>query len=123
MTKEEKFLQLLYRTDEIRERMINDVYQELLEVIPATLCFGSKNVVNATREENLNIALNSIANFMDKNSDYKKLIKNIYGENIEFVLYGYLFYLAHTNEKYFGIDIFKDKRSILYNEISILDIL
>jgi len=50
MTKEEKFLQLLYRNEEARKIMINDVYQELLEIVPATLCFNSKNVVNETRE-------------------------------------------------------------------------
>lgn len=123
MTKEEKFLQLLYRTEEIRSRMINDVYQELKEIIPPTKCISSKNIVKATRQENLDFALKSISNFLQENSDYKKIVAEIYGESIEYVLYGYVFYLAYTNKRYSGMDIFKDKRSILYNEVSILDIL
>ena len=123
MTKEEKFLQLLYRTDEIRKIMINDVYQELLEIIPIKLCFSSKNIVKETREMNLKTALNSISNFIDNNVDYKNVIQEIYEDNLEYVLYGYMFYLSNTNEKCLGIDIFKDKKSILYSEISLLDIL
>lgn len=123
MTKEEKFLQLLYRNEEARRIMINDVYQELLEIVPATLCFNSKNVVNETREKNLKNALISISNFLNENAEYKKIIKELYDENIEYILYGYMFYLAHTNKEYSGIDIFKNKQSILYSMISILDIL
>lgn len=123
MTKEEKLLQFLYRNEEIRKRLINDVYQELLEVVPPSLCFNSKNVVNATRDENLRKALSSISNFLENNADYNKVIKEIYDEDFQFVLCGYMFYLSHTNEKYIGIDIFKNKKSILYSEISLLDIL
>ena len=123
MTQEEKFLQLLYPTDNVRKIMINDVYQELLERISTTWCFNSKNLTKAIREENYEKVLSSISNFIAENADYKKVITEFYGENIEYVLYGYLFYLANTNEKDNKIDIFKDKRCILYNEISILDIL
>ena len=123
MTKEEKLLQFLYRNEEIRKRLINDVYQELLEVVPPSLCFNSKNVVNATRDENLRKALSSISNFLENNADYNKVIEEIYDEDFQFVLCGYMFYLSHTNEKYIGIDIFKNKKSILYSEISLLDIL
>ena len=123
MTKEEKLLQFLYRNEEIRTRLINDVYQELLEVVPPTLCFNSKNVVNSTRDENLRKALSSISNFLENNADYNKVIKEIYDEDFQFVLCGYMFYLSHTNEKYISIDIFKNKKSILYSEISLLDIL
>jgi len=123
MTKEEKFLQLLYPTDEVRKIMINDVYQELLGIIPPTWCFNSKNLTKTIRQENYNKVLKSISNFIEDNADYKKVITNFYGKNLEYVLYGYMFYLSHTNEKYTNIDIFKDKKSILYSEISILDIL
>lgn len=123
MTKEEKLLQFLYRNEEIRKRLINDVYQELLEVVPPSLCFNSKNVVNATRDKNLGKALSSISNFLENNADYNKVIKEIYDDDFQFVLCGYMFYLSHTNEKYIGIDIFKNKKSILYSEISLLDIL
>lgn len=123
MTKEEKLLQFLYRNEEIRKRLINDVYQELLEVVPPSLCFNSKNVVNATRDENLRKALSSISNFLENNADYNKVVKEIYDDDFQFVLCGYMFYLSHTNEKYIGIDIFKNKKSILYSEISLLDIL
>ena len=75
MTKEEKFLQLLYRTDEIRKIMINDVYQELLEIIPIKLCFSSKNIVKETREMNLKTALNSISNFLESNWGTNILLK------------------------------------------------
>ena len=94
-----------------------------MEVVPPTLCFNSKNVVNATRDENLRKALSSISNFLENNADYNKVIKEIYDEDFQFVLCGYMFYLSHTNEKYIGIDIFKNKKSILYSEISLLDIL
>jgi len=123
MKQEEKFIQLLYPTDEIRKIMINDVYQELLEIIPMTWCFNSKNTIKAIREENYKRVLTSISNFVKENADYQKEINKFYGENIEYVLYGYMFYIARTNEKYTNIDIFKDKKSILYSEISLLDIL
>lgn len=123
MTQEEKFLQLLYPTEDIRKIMINDVYQELLERIPTTWCISSKNLTKAIREENYKKVLSSISNFIEENSDYKKVIQSFYRENIEYVLYGFMFYISHTNEKYTNVDIFKDKRSILYSEISLLDIL
>ncbi len=123
MTKEEKFLQLLYKTEEIRSIMINDVYQELKEIIPLEKCISLKNIVKKIRQENLEFAKVSISNFLQENVNYQKLIFEIYGDSIEYVLYGYVFYLAYTSEKYAGIDIFKDKKSILYREVSLLDIL
>ena len=46
MTKEEKFLQLLYRTDEIRKIMINDVEVYVLDIIKnAIVCSAGKRVL------------------------------------------------------------------------------
>ena len=64
MKQEEKFLQLLYPTDNVRKVMINDVYQELLEIIPISLCYNSKNNNKTHRSENLKKALSYILNFI-----------------------------------------------------------
>ena len=44
-----------------------------------------------------------------------------YGKEIKYLLYGYVFYLARTSEDYRELEIFEDKRSILYRGISLID--
>lgn len=129
MTKEEKqkLMNYLYPTDDVLNFMCNDFYQELLAVIPASVCISTKNIVAKTRESNLRLVKNKILEFLDNNKNYSTELKNIYKERAlknkinEFVV-GFVFYISCVNEKY-DIDIFKSKKSICYSEISLVDVL
>ena len=59
-----EFMKYLYPTDEIRNFMCNDLYQELNEIIPKTKCFCSDTVVAKTREENYMFVKTHIVNFV-----------------------------------------------------------
>lgn len=121
----QKLLQLLYPNDEIRDFLINDLYQELINIIPKSLCISSKNLVNSTREKNLQKVKMYINDFFKDNESYIQTINDLfsvkYNEMIEDVIIGFCFYLSQTKNN--DIHIFKDKRSICFSEVSIIDIL
>ena len=123
-----KFLKYLYPTDEIRDFMINDFYQELSEIIPKTKCFSSENVVNATRENNYNYVRTSIIEFLNTNPTYQKELQKLFkkpvNEMVEEFIIGHVFYVVNTDKNNSGVDIFKNKKSICYTSSpTILDIL
>lgn len=123
-----KFLRYLYSTDEIRDFMINDFYQELGENIAKTKCFSSENVVNATRENNYNYVKKSIIEFLNTNPTYQKelqkLLKRPANDMVEEFIIGYVFYVVNTDKNNACVDIFKNKKSICYTSSpTILDIL
>ncbi len=123
-----RFLRYLYSTDEIRDFMINDFYQELGENIAKTKCFSSENVVNATRENNYNYVKKSIIEFLNTNPTYQKelqkLLKRPANDMVEEFIIGYVFYVVNTDKNNACVDIFKNKKSICYTSSpTILDIL
>lgn len=124
-----EFIKYLYPTDEIRNFMCNDLYQELNEIIPKTKCFCSDNIVSKTREENYMFIKTHIVNFILTNDNYKKELNKLYKDRefddlINDIIIGYVFFTVNTDDKNKGEDIFKNKKSICYSVApSILDIL
>lgn len=121
MNREEKFLRVLYKTEEVRKIMINDVYQELKAYVMPIQCISVDNLVAKNRRDNLVKAKKGILDFLKNNCDYKKIVYDAYGKEIKYLLYGYVFYLTKTSEEYRELEIFEDKRSILYRGISLID--
>ncbi len=124
-----KFLKYLYPTDEIRDFMCNDLYQELNEVIPNIKCFCSDNVVKSVRKENRKFVKTNIVNFIEDNPVYKQEIEKLYKSKvisniIDDIFTGYVLYVVNTSEKNKGENIFTNKKSICYSEgPNLLDIL
>lgn len=124
-----KFLKYLYPTDEIRDFMCNDLYQELNEVIPNIKCFCSDNVVKSVREENRKFVKTNIVNFIENNPVYKQEIEKLYKSKvisniIDDIFTGYVLYVVNTSERNKGENIFTNKKSICYSEgPNLLDIL
>lgn len=124
-----EFMKYFYPTDEIRNFMCNDLYQELNEIIPKTKCFCCDNVVAKTREENYMFVKTHIVNFVLTNENYKNELEKLYkgrdfDDVVNDIIIGYVFYVVNTNEKNKGENIFKSKKSICYSiGPNILDVL
>ena len=124
-----EFLKYLYPTDEIRDFMCNDLYQELCEIIPKTKCFGSENVVASVREENLKFVKTSIVEFISNNQNYENELSKLYKDKkledvLDDIIVGFVFYVVNTNDRNKGENIFTNKKSICYSfGPNILDIL
>lgn len=124
----QKLVRYLYPTKQIRELMCNDIYQELLEVIPMENCISEDNVDDRTRENNLSEVRGVIKGFVLGNSVYKQILFDYYKiDNLEWIvgdiLIGFVLYISTLSEGFENIDILSDKRSILYGEQVILDLL
>lgn len=123
-----KLLKYLFPTEEIRKFVCNDLFMELSEIIKTTDCISSKNIKNAVRQENKAKVEKQIKDFIKENPMYEKMLTELYHQDniskvYDDVLIGYTFYLASTYGRIGEIDIFKDKKSICYAPISIIDIL
>lgn len=122
--RKEKLLKHLYPTQEIREFMCNDLYQELLQVISKSTCISSKNIVEKIRKLNYEKVKFQIKQFLSNNIIYLNKIKSFaFTINLEDIITGLVFYISLIDETYTHIDIFKDKKSICYSSISIVDIM
>lgn len=115
-----KFIKFLYPTDEIRNFMCNDLYQELNEIIPKTRCFCSDNIVSKSREANFLFVKTNVANFVLNNPNYKQELAKLYkgrdfDDLINDIIIGYVFFVVSTDDKNKGEDIFKNKKSICYS--------
>lgn len=123
-----KLLKYLFPTEEIRKFVCNDLFMELSEIIKTTDCISSKNIKNAVRQENKAKVEKQIKEFLQKNPVYEKMLLELYHQDninkiYDDILIGYTFFLASTYGRIGEIDIFKDKKSICYAPISIIDIL
>ena len=128
MTNEQKqkMVEYLYPTDQILDFMCNDVYQELLNVIPTNLIIHTNNLVHSVRENNFKLVKENVFKFIILNKNYKAELFNLYKHSmlapiVHNIIIGLTFYIVNTNEKYHNIDIFKNKKSICYQKVSILD--
>ena len=125
LERKQKLISYLYPTVEIMDFMCNDVYQELKEVIPLQCCISYKNNVSIVRTENLKFVKQKI-NTLIENDVYKKILFELYKSNnlnkiSNDVLIGFVFYVSNIKRRYNNIDIFRDKKSICYERISLLD--
>lgn len=123
-----KLLKYLFPTEEIRKFVCNDLFMELSEIIKTTDCISSKNIKNAVRQGNKAKVEKQIKDFIKENPMYEKMLTELYHQKdinqiYDDILVGYTFFLASTYGRIGEIDIFKDKKSICYAPISIIDIL
>ncbi|MBQ8522316.1 MAG: hypothetical protein IJ458_01470 [Clostridia bacterium] len=124
----EKLVRYLYPTKEISGLMCNDIYQELLEIIPLECCICEDNIKDNVRTRNLVFVRGAIKGFVLGNIEYQKILFEYYHhDNLEWIvrdiLIGFVLYISTISEKFKEIDILKDKQSILYGETFILDLM
>lgn len=123
MTNEEKakLMKFLFPTEETRKFMCNDFYQELLNIIPASMCINEKHRDPKVREENFLLARDKINNFVLTDKIYNEEIfkynkVNNFNDYIYRLLEGYVFFLTLVNPRHKLIDMYKDSRSIFYKK-------
>ena len=120
-----KLVQILYPNEKIRDFMINDLYQELKLFIDFEKCYSEKYLEANERKKSLENLKDEIMVFLKNNGNYANAIQSLflrsYNDIINEIVMGYCFYITQLNLK--EIDIFKDKKSICYSEVSIIDIL
>ena len=124
----EKLVKYLYPTKQIMGLMCNDIYQELLEIIPLEHCISNNNLNSNVRAKNLEFLNGAIKGFLLNNIDYQKVLFEYYRHNnldwiTRDILIGFILYISTLSEDFKNIDILKDKQSILYGEIFILDLI
>lgn len=127
--RKQKLLRYLYPNENVREFMFEDLYVELSAVVPRHICISPKNFKASTRKENLQTARSVIQKFLNDNIDYSKkvmvlLSKNeIDNETVDEILMGFVLYVSGSRQSYIGMDIFRDKKSVCYSPVAVIDII
>ena len=124
----QKLVKYLYPSKQIMGLMCNDIYQQLLEIIPLEKCISKDNINNSTRAKNLQFVRGAIKGFVLGNTEYQKILFEYYHHNnldwiVRDILIGLVLYISTLSEDFVNIDILKDKQSILYGESFILDLI
>ncbi|MGN1201329.1 MAG: hypothetical protein ACI4R8_03645 [Candidatus Caccovivens sp.] len=123
-----KLMDYLYPNEEARSFICNDLYQELLKYIPSSLLISTDNIPKEKRLINIAKVKQTIITFLIKKNYERVLLKKIgllaiNNDVIEELITGLTFFVSNTEERCKDVDIFKDKKSICYQEISIIDVL
>lgn len=124
-----KLLNYLFPTERIRKFLCNDLFKEFESLISKTLCISYRNITKKIREENHQKVFSLIQNFFNQNNFYRNEILRLYDIKIldksfcEDIMIGYVFYLSCKISNFERFDIFKDKKSICYAPISIIDVI
>ena len=126
--KKTKLIKYLYPTDKIRHFMCNDFYQELLNYISVNILICTQNKTNKIREENVKFARDKILWFLQNNNSYVDELKILFRDDkifdrVDDFVIGLTFFVSCINNKFNEIDIFKNKESICFCEVSIIDLL
>lgn len=126
--RKQKLIKYLYPNEKIRSFLCDNIYLELCNILPKQIFISQKNIVSATRKENLNNAKSVINSYIENNIEIKKSLFSLFkNNNLEIIIgdivIGYVFYLTNSVPRMNGIDIFRDKRSVCYSPISIIDII
>ena len=122
-----KLINYLYPTVEIAEFMTYDFYPELTFVLDKKVCFSVENEKESVRKINFEKAKRIVSEFIDKNLKYKRRLVELYRRKvddsfIEEMLWGYILFITYNINRGTGADVFWDKRSVCYKELSILDV-
>ena len=89
------------------------LFEELKEVVPETLCYSKTNENNRTRSFNKNECMNLIREFFLNNEVYKNEIEVLYKKQIDCIIEDILFaFIFLLNPK---INLFEDSYSVCYN--------
>lgn len=126
MTNEEKekLMKFLFPTEDIRKFLCNDFYQEIMKVIPASMCINKIHRENPQiREDNFKSAIDKMKNFVLTDKIYNEEIfkyKRVdsFDNFIYELLEGYVFFLTLVNPRHKLIDMYKDSRSIFYKKVN-----
>lgn len=108
---------------------VMNLYKEFDLIIPKNLCISIKNTTKKIREENYQKVFSLIQKFFNQNKDYKNCLLKLYTKNefdknfYEDILIGYVFFIACSMPNEERFDIFKNKTSICFAPISIVDML
>ena len=120
-----KLVQILYPNEKIRDFMINDLYQELKSIVVFEKCYSEKHIEANERNKSLENLKKEIIEFFKNNENYANAIQSLflksYDKMLDEIIVGCWFYYSQLNSN--EIDIFKDKKSITYTKVSIIDIL
>ncbi len=124
----EKLVRYLYPTKEIGGLMCNDIYQELLEIIPLDRVIGEDNLDKDVRAKNLEFVLGVIKGLMLGKVEYQKVLFEYYRHNnVEWItrdiLIGLVLYISTLSAEFKDVDILKSKQSICYGDVFILDLI
>ena len=126
--RKKKLLNYLFPTEEAREFVCNNFFDELSLIIKPTFCICYNNITVGVKKRNKEIVKDKIKNFLSGNNFYLNKLSNLYSEKsidklTDDMLIGYVFYISVSSTRYNSFDIFKDRRSICYEPISIIDML
>ena len=124
----QKLVKYLYPTKQIMFFTCNDLYQELLELIPIDICISEDNLDSQTRLKNFGFVQGVINGFLLTNQEYLDELYVLYKHyNIESIVYdiliGFVLYISSVNKQFMEVDILKDEQSIIYGEQFILDLI
>lgn len=123
MNSEQKMMLIKYLNldGEVGEFLTNDLFQELHSLISMDICISDENLILQKRKENKDWAVKVIKDFLKENNKYQEQVDFYFGmydmiDIYEHLLMGYVFYFSSLSHKYNAIDIFKDRRSIVYSD-------
>ena len=124
----QQLVRYLYPTKEIRGLMCNDIYQDLLEIIPIEKCISEDNLNSIMRAKNLEFVRGAIKGFLLGNSEYQKVLFEYYKHtNLDWIvrdiLIGFVLYITTLSDEFNNIDILSNEQSIIYGEVFILDLI
>lgn len=126
--RKQRLIKYIFCTEEIRSFLCDDFFMEIMEILPKNLCISAKNCSLQCRKNNYAKVKSIISDFVFNNKNYQREIFKLFKvENLEQIInnliLGYVFFWSNTYYKYFGVDIFRDKRSICYSPVSIIDVI
>lgn len=123
----QKIVKYLYPTKELMGLMCNDIYQELLEIIDVESCISEDNLDDLVREQNLEFVRGAIKGFVVNNKVYQQVLFEHYKhQNIDIIVYdiliGLVMYISSIIDEFREVNILRDKRSICYGQVFILEL-
>lgn len=126
--RKKKLIKYLYPNEKLRQFLCEELYFELADILPKELCISTKTMSDVTRRERMTMAKNNVKQFLKQNPSYIDWLKYFFkdkttDEIVDDLIIGYVFYLANAKSRFDCIDIFRDKRSLCYCPISVIDIL
>lgn len=110
----------LFNSKQIKELWDNEIFLDLDKKLNYKSIISNKNYDEHERNRNEWNAIKIVGNWLQSNNNYRKIIINNYGnndllDNIKLTLTAYAYNLTKNISHLKEINIFTDKRSIIYN--------
>lgn len=126
--RKEKLLKILFPTDEIRNFLCNDLFQEILKEIPKSRFINANYINDDNRKLNYNLVKKDLRQFIYSNENYNLELKKYYDrisldDLTEELIEGIIFYITNTDNRYTKVDMYNDKKSLCYTPISLVDLI